>query len=111
MGTQAAVWPRSTAHFIAAWDLHPDEVGDGCDHVGDVLKQQKKEFIQTHEQSFFFPPVLLSLVSVLPHLGSSGLQRDGDGDEAGAVLWCSEWSAEEHGRGLGFDLLQLRLRA
>lgn len=41
MGAQTAVRPRSTAHFVTAGDLHPDEVGDGGYHVGDVLKQQK----------------------------------------------------------------------
>lgn len=52
MGTQTAVRPRSTTHFITARDLHPDEVGDGCYHVGDVLKQQKNSL--KHMNSLFF---------------------------------------------------------
>lgn len=109
MGTQTAVQPRSTTHFITARDLHPDEVGDGRYHVGDVLQRQKKSLEHMNSLSFFV--ILPALKSTRPHLGGGGLQRDGYGDEPGAVLWRSERRAEEHRRGLGLNLPHLSFRA
>lgn len=35
---------RGAAHFIAAWNLHTQQVGDGCYHAGDVLWKKSKKY-------------------------------------------------------------------